>query len=75
MRVPLVYSPKEIKEWDVIEEFYPGWWRPVRPCGFSGLRYTIMRLKATWKVFTGQCDVLNWNLPNKSTICGDKDAK
>ncbi len=34
-----------------------GKWVPARPLGFRSLRY---RLRATWLVFTGQCDALRW---------------
>jgi len=32
-------------------------WVAVRPIGYSSFTY---RLKAAWKVFTGQADVIKW---------------
>jgi hypothetical protein len=50
----------EIANWHVSEEYAPGRWRPARCCGFSGLRFLGHRFMYAWLVFTGQCDVLNW---------------
>jgi len=61
MRVPVTYTAAEIVNWHVSEEFAPGKWRPARCCGFGGLFTHIgMRLRITWKVFTGRMDALNW---------------
>ena len=62
MRVPLVYTPTEIVKWPVSEECSLGLWRPARPCGFSFLSWDClkMRLRITWRVFTGKYDALNW---------------
>ena len=32
-------------------------WVPARPIGYRSFWY---RLKATWLVFTGRCDALQW---------------
>jgi len=60
MRTPLVYTASEIATWHVSEEFAPGKWRPARPCAFWGFRYSIMRFRIAWNVFTGRYDALNW---------------
>jgi len=70
MRVPLIYGPKELKDYPDDEEYTPGFWRPTRPCAFDGRwwwGYALLRLKITWHVFTGKYDALNWNLPNEKT--------
>lgn len=59
MRTPMCYSASEIAIWTVSEEYEPGKWRPARPCSLSGL-HLMMRLRLTWRVFTGRCDVLRW---------------
>jgi hypothetical protein len=46
--------------WHVSEEV-GGKWRPARCCGFGNLFTHIgMRLRITWRVFTGRLDAVNW---------------
>lgn len=74
MRIPVVYTPTEVKEWHVEEEYEKGKHRLARPCGFAAnFSWAIwkMRLKITWRVFTGKYDALNWQgtgkLPDSKT--------
>jgi len=60
MRVPLAYSATQIVNWHISEEYELGKWRPARCCGFSGWKYTRMRLRLAWAVFTGRYDALYW---------------
>jgi hypothetical protein len=59
MRNPTVFTAAEIANWHIAEEYEPGKWRPARCCPFYGLRIKE-RLKAAWKVFTGEWDALTW---------------
>lgn len=62
MRYPRVYTPTEIKRWDVdaFDPKRPGkGYFPARPLQY--IRWGGMsRLKLTWMVFTGKFDALNW---------------
>lgn len=61
MRAPVCYSPSEIVNWTVAEEYAPGKWRPARCCAFGNIfSHVMMRLRITWGVFTGRLDALNW---------------
>ena len=63
MKIPLVYSPKEIKQWATDEEYKPGKWAPSRPCPFNywNLEWIRYRLRVIWKVWIGDYDLLNWD--------------
>jgi len=39
--------------------FIDGEWVPMRPVGFCGLALS-MRIKAAWRVFTGELDAIKW---------------
>lgn len=60
MRVPQVFTASEIANWHIAEEYQPRKWRPARPLYFTGFRYFTMRLRISWRVFTGKYDALNW---------------
>lgn len=59
MRMPTVYTAREIHQWHIEEEYEPNKWRPARCCAYFGLRLRT-RLRMCWLVFTGKCDVLSW---------------
>ena len=60
MRVPLVYTALELRQWHVDEKTESGQWIPARPCPFYGVGYMMMRLRITWRVFIGRYDAMNW---------------
>ena len=62
MRIPLVYSPTDICEWTVSEEYKNGKWRPARCVGFNywSWEWIKYRFRILWNVWIGKYDVLNW---------------
>lgn len=58
MRQPIVYTPTQIRQWDVAKNFKDRW-IPCRPYGHNLLPFKY-RLLIAWKVFTGKYDALNW---------------
>lgn len=54
-----VFTPKQIKEWDMYVMEKDHTWIPLRPQGFAGI-CLLRRLKLAWGVFTGRYDVLTW---------------
>jgi hypothetical protein len=64
MRIPLIYSPIEIKQWLTEEEYLPGKWCPARPCPFNfwSWQWIRYRFSVIWKVWIGKYDLLNWEM-------------
>lgn len=62
MRIPLVYSAKEIANWHLDEEYIPGKWRPARCCGFNywNVEWIKYRFRILWRVWKGEYDLINW---------------
>lgn len=64
MRSPSRYTASEIAGWHVSEEFEPGRRRPARPCPIYrpilSWENWRQRLTFAWRVFTGRCDILDW---------------
>lgn len=58
-RQPDLYTPSEIKEWDVLSKSATSDWKPARPMGHN-LRPLSWRWKMAWGVLTGRYDVLDW---------------
>lgn len=62
MRRPEIYTASMLRHWpaDVQIYIHPNQWVPARPesRGGVGLRH---RIKMAWLVFTGRCDVLEWD--------------
>lgn len=61
-KLPGVYTPQTIKNWDADKESPSGIWVPARPESLSGL-HLVKRLTAAWSVFTGRYDALDWDCP------------
>jgi hypothetical protein len=62
MPTPNIYTTEQIKKWDAssrITRQGREYWTPARPYSNHNLRLWH-RLKLTWLVFTGECDVLRW---------------
>jgi hypothetical protein len=58
MKMPTVYNPQQLKEWPVNTQTKEGHWIPSRPMNYS--KGLFKRLLLTFKVFTGEFDVLDW---------------
>ena len=59
---PTRWTAMDVKEWGVdnlVKHNGEDVYRPARPVPFWGLCF-FYRLKMAWLVFTGQCDVLDW---------------
>lgn len=69
MNTSTLYTPEQVKELvDTIRyQATDKCWLPLRPMGWQGLALRH-RLKAAWKVFTGQWDTLSWEEKDKPTI-------
>jgi hypothetical protein len=62
MRHSDTYSPIEIKQWSVDEEYAPGKWAPARPCPYEFSFGQLLRsFRIAWHVLVGRYDALNWN--------------
>jgi len=59
MRNTNIYTPSQIKKWDVDTQNEKGKWVPARPLPFYGFRI-LEKLKIIWKVLIGRYDVLDW---------------
>lgn len=61
---PNLYTPEQLRRWDVSVEANNGDWVPARPMGWQdwGLYGLKRRFKLAWGVFTGRYDVLKWPL-------------
>lgn len=57
--VPGVFTPQQLRDWDVSVSYDGKNYVPGRPLGWQGL-CLIRRLKLAWGVFTGRYDVLMW---------------
>ena len=59
----MIYTAKEIQEWDTVANYDKKNWTPCRPIQLS-LRIRA-RAKVAWKVFIGKYDALDWqDVPN-----------
>jgi hypothetical protein len=56
-----VFTPEQIREWEMSTPNHAGQWVCARPVGWQGL-CLLKRLKLAWGVFTGRYDVLKWPL-------------
>lgn len=69
MRVPVVFTPTDIINWTVSEEYRPGKWRPSRWSAFYGWKHFTFRVKTAWMVFTGKFDALSWGKTSGEISC------
>jgi len=53
------FTANEMKNWDTSTPDKMGRYVPARPLNYQ-LDGFVNRLKLAWKVFTGKCDVLDW---------------
>lgn len=63
-RLPIIYTPEMIKDYDMSSPNSKGRWVPVRPMSYSSWRPSDLfrRIARAWGVFTGKYDVLKWTV-------------
>jgi hypothetical protein len=59
MRQPEVYTPLDLKNWNVDTRLTDGRYVPARPMGHN-LYGFVHRWKLAWRVFTGKLDTVDW---------------
>ena len=59
MRQPMLYSAKQLKNWNCSTQLPSGEWVPARPMGHN-LRTIFWRWHVAWLVLTGQADAVGW---------------
>lgn len=60
-RQPILYTPSEIKDWDISSQTKAGKWVPARPLGHN-LYPILHRWKLAYLVLTGKADALYWGI-------------
>lgn len=58
---PNVFTPEQLRHWEMSVSADGQHYVPARPMGYPGLGLR-RRLKLAWGVFTGRYDVLKWPL-------------
>lgn len=59
MRQPIIYTAKELKNWDVDTQHPKLGWIPARPCGHS-LFSILWRWQVAFLVLIGEYDAIDW---------------